>query len=350
MRNARNTWRALARMGHLVFYITPRTGYDAFAAVHEIEPNLVISDQIELVREHVRHPAIMLLSTDNRIDGARLADLRRWSPRIIYDYIDHIDPAISMGPVPPSHIEAHQAMLEDPSILVVATAQVLFDDAANQRGTTKNLVLSTNGVDIDHFAVSRAESAVSGPLGDIVAARRPIAGYFGALATWFDYDLVAACARLRPDIAFVLIGPDYDGSAAAWRAGAGGSIPANLHFLPPIPYPRLPPHAVWFDVALVPFRLNDITLATSPLKLFEYMAMGLPVISTPLPECRKHDCVLIAATPEAFAARIDEALRLRDDPDHRAALRREAEVSSWAGKARIIVNAVVAMEPGAPAC
>ena len=115
----------------------------------------------------------------------------------------------------------------------------------------------------------------------ILAKGKPIAGYYGALARWFDYELLRETARLRPDWSFVLIGPDHDGSLARSKLDR---LP-NVHWLGPRPYLALPGYLHRFDVATIPFAINDITLATSPLKLYEYFAAGRPVISTPMPEC-----------------------------------------------------------------
>ena len=83
-----------------------------------------------------------------------------------------------------------------------------------------------------------------------------------------------------------------------------------------------------------------MTLATSPLKLFEYMALGCAIVSTPLPECRMYRSVLIGERGQPFLDRVDEALKLRSDPAYRDLLRREAEENSWTSKARDLIALV----------
>ena len=89
-----------------------------------------------------------------------------------------------------------------------------------------------------------------------------------------------------------------------------------------------------FDVATIPFLINDITQATSPLKLYEYWAAGKPVVSTPLTECRAFAEVGLAADAAEFVAALDEARRLAADPSHGERLRRLAFEHSWTARVR----------------
>jgi hypothetical protein len=336
---------AFARLGHPVFYVSARSGHDRFFVCGVPAERLCVTDADDLLPGLLREPPIVLMtSTDNRVDMGVVARAKAWTPRVVYDYIDHVDPAISMMEIPAAHMEAHRALLRDEEVLVVASAQALFDEVARLRSA--GLTLAQNAVDAAHFGAARAAEAGLAP-GMAAAVRRgaPIIGYFGALASWFDYDLVAGLARARPGASVVLIGPDYDGSQREWRARTEGTLPDNLFLVPAIPYDRLPAQAAWFDVAMVPFLVNEITLATSPLKLYEYFAMGAPVVSTPLPECARHrPAVLIAEGVEAFAAAVDRALALRADPAHRALLAREAAANDWRARAEAIAAAVREMD------
>lgn len=336
---------AFARLGHPVFYLSPRSGHDLFLSCGFPAPRLCVTDADDVLQDLLDERTILLLmSTDNRVDMDLVARARCWTPRLVYDYIDHIDPAISLMDIPQGHLEAHAALLRDESVIVVASAQVLHDEVAPLR--RRGLVLAQNAVDGAHFAARRSTSALVPEMAEVVGRGRPIFGYFGALASWFDYGLVQAVASARPDVSVVLIGPDYDGSLREWRHSAG-KLPANLVLIPPVPYDRLPAQAAWFDAAMVPFLVNDITLATSPLKLYEYFALGLPVVSTPLPECARHrPAVLIAGDAAGFAGAADRALALRDDPAHRALLAREAAENDWRRRAGAILTALEDVDDG----
>jgi glycosyltransferase involved in cell wall biosynthesis len=108
----------------------------------------------------------------------------------------------------------------------------------------------------------------------------------------------------------------------------------------PRPYPTLPGYLRLFDVAIIPFRLNPITMATSPLKLYEYLAGGRPVITTALPECAAHPEVDVVATAEEFAAALDVARSKGRDPEVRARLRAVAAANSWTQRVRQIEGVI----------
>jgi glycosyltransferase involved in cell wall biosynthesis len=121
---------------------------------------------------------------------------------------------------------------------------------------------------------------------------KPIIGYYGALAKWFHYRLLARVAWQRSDYQFILIGPDYDGSIKTSLIQEVG----NIHWLGPKTYKELPRYLKYFDVATIPFQLNEVTHSTSPLKLFEYMSAGKPVVTTAMHECEKYPVVLSDTT------------------------------------------------------
>ena len=158
--------------------------------------------------------------------------------------------------------------------LVVTTSRALQDAKAP---LNPNTILVPHGVDYEHFA--RAVTDDLPVPDDMRGIPHPILGFFGLLRDWVDLDLLAEVARRRPDWHVVLIGDADSGvNLAAYR-----SIP-NMHFLGRRPYAALPAYCRSFDVGLIPFRLNELTRAVNPIKLREYLAAGLPVVSTPLPE------------------------------------------------------------------
>jgi hypothetical protein len=84
---------------------------------------------------------------------------------------------------------------------------------------------------------------------------------------------------------------------------------------------------------MIPFRVDDVTTATSPLKLFEFLACGLPVVATDLRECRKSAAVSIASGAADFAAALDAAIARRDDPAFERLARAEADAAAWGRRA-----------------
>jgi glycosyltransferase involved in cell wall biosynthesis len=193
-------------------------------------------------------------------------------------------------------------------------SQRLFD--LKQNKPQRSYVIS-QGVETDHF--TRREPNARTELDHLP---RPIIGYMGWLEKWVDVDLLAYIARKRPDWSVVAMGR----SAISLDAYRG--IP-NLHLLKYVPYPELPGYARGFDVGLIPFKVNELTLACNPLKLLEYFSMGTPVVSTPLPEVEKYaPLVSIATGYDEFIAAIEQALR-NDSPAIRTERRQKAEAASW---------------------
>ncbi len=198
--------------------------------------------------------------------------------------------------------------------LVCATADELC------RKKTRNgkvPLLLPHGVDYDHFA---SDTPVPDSL--YPAMPRPIIGFFGAISPWLDFDLLYNLIHSRPEWSFVFIGPaDVDMSRLI--------VLPNFHYLGKIPYQQLPGYAASFDVALIPFLVNELTISVNPLKLMEYLACGLPVVSTSLPEVAKYrDIVYLADSAEEFAALIKRALAENSD-SLRQRRRFTARSKSW---------------------
>ena len=192
--------------------------------------------------------------------------------------------------------------------LVVTTASALQKAKAP---LNPNTILVSHGVDYAHFSRAvREDLPVPEDLKDIP---HPILGFFGLIRDWVDLDLLAAVARLRPDWHIVLIG-DSTVDLARLR-----DVP-NVHLLGRRPYADLPAYCKRFDVGLIPFKINALTEAVNPIKLREYLAAGLPVVSTPLPEVMgSKQGVEIADTPEATVSAVESCLaRGRETPQARA--------------------------------
>lgn len=207
---------------------------------------------------------------------------------------------------------------------VVVTADALL---ARLQARHPRVSLIPNGCDYPHFA------GLPDPPPDLPSG--PIAGFVGAWARWIDADLLERTASLLPGWQFVLVGPPFGGRTIAR---------ANVHHLGWRPYAELPAYLHRFDVALIPFIDDQVTRSAHPIKLWEYLAAGLPVVSTPVPEVAAYPSVVtLADTPAAFAAAIERAAGARSPMD--AAVRQAlARRHSWSERYRQIVAAVPEIE------
>ena len=162
-----------------------------------------------------------------------------------------------------------------------------------------------SSVDVAHFAAARSgHEAV-----DQAGLPQPRLGFYGVIDERMDLALLAAVADARPDWALVMVGPvvKIDPADLPQRP--------NIHYLGSKRYEELPGYAAGWDAALMPFAINEATRFISPTKTPEYLAAGLPVVSTPITDVIRHygelAGVLIADTPEAFVAACEQALALK---------------------------------------
>lgn len=138
---------------------------------------------------------------------------------------------------------------------------------------------------------------------DMKNLKPPIIGFIGTLSHWVDIEAVIEIAKKRPEWSIVMAGPIVVSLPEEVKKVS------NLFFLGPKPYTSVPQYLSKFDVGLIPFKINDLTVDVNPVKLYEYFAFGIPVVSSPLPEVilQKELCY-IAETPAAFIEKIEAAL------------------------------------------
>jgi 2-polyprenyl-3-methyl-5-hydroxy-6-metoxy-1,4-benzoquinol methylase len=183
--------------------------------------------------------------------------------------------------------------------LLISSSQLLYEKLSQN---TDNCIQIKNGTEFKHFF----ERTPNGEL-DYISSK-PIIGYYGAISDWFDVDLLAYCARNRPQYNFVLIGSTF-----------GADITTidkieNIFLLGEKTYQSLPGYLAYFDVCLIPFKLIPLTMATNPVKFYEYLSAGKPVVSVKLPELTEYaDYCYLANNYEEFLIQIDYAYQSKDD-------------------------------------
>jgi glycosyltransferase involved in cell wall biosynthesis len=321
---------ALAEMGYLVLYGVFIDSPDDVETFREIRPNLVLCRAPAQVF-HGLDEAVMLSYAHN-YPWVKRAQAKR----ILYELIDKFE---IWPDFPIQVMRSYHRQLLARATVVAGTATDLM---AELTPTRPDALLCPNGVDYAHFAPSAEGDAPPTPedMRELVARGKPIIGYYGALAEWFDYDLLAKVARALPDYEFALIGPEYDLKLA--ETAIHGV--ENIHWLGAKPYAALPAYLRCFSVATIPFVVNDAINAVSPIKLFEYMAGGKPIVTSDLVECRKYPVVLRATTPDEWVARLREAVALGHDSDYLARLDATARENTWQARARLLTAALAVRE------
>ena len=200
--------------------------------------------------------------------------------------------------------------------LVVTTSETLCQSRARFNPHTCWI---PNGADVEHF------SAPAAPAEELRNVPHPIVGFVGGLSEWVDLDLVARLARQRPEWTFLLVGPvGIDTSAV-------DALP-NVRLLGPRPYADLPALLAAMDVGLIPFKRNDVTYHADPIKAYEYLAAGLPVVATDMPALRRlTPLVALAESAEGFQHGIRAALEAGRDAG-RAERQAEARRHGWTSR------------------
>ena len=233
---------------------------------------------------------------------------------VVFDAMDELS---KFKFAPPRLLDLEQELLTRAD-LVFTGGSSLFE-AKKDRHDSVHLFPSS--VDRNHFA--KARKTLSEPA-DQAEIKRPRLGFYGVIDERFDIELLGKVAGMRPDWSFVMIGPVVK--------IAEDDLPKrdNIHYLGAKKYEQLPAFLSGWDVALMPFAMNESTQFISPTKTPEYLAGGKPVVSTPVRDVVRHyghlEGVEIAGTADEFVAACEQMLELESDGD-------------WLGEADLLLSA-----------
>lgn len=248
----------------------------------------------ELRRQYQIHDAISYVMIASWGDLA-LEIRDRWNWQVLYDCMDEWDnfPLVK-NPI----VDAERRLVRDCDLLVV-TSQRLFD---KWQGQNAAILLARNAADYEFYSQYYAPNTL------LENVNRPIVGYYGAIADWFDLDLMIYIAENRPEYTFVLIGGVFDMDVSCLQGMS------NVMLLGQQPYETMPRYLYNFDVCIIPFKINAITDATDPVKIYEYMCGGKPVVSVNLSELNPYrELLYLADDKDDFLVKLDRALVETDD-------------------------------------
>ncbi|HEX7936737.1 MAG TPA: glycosyltransferase [Paraburkholderia sp.] len=340
--NKQHTAQALARRGWRVLYVespglrTPKiaSGKDwkriarrlwnglvsNFLASAQRDPNVWVLSPLMLPAAHHRPMIRRLNQWLLRRGIERFARRHEFTDSVIWTYhpfmldaVQHlrrgemvyhcVDDLAAIPGVDVDAFDAAQRQLLRRCDAVFTTAGTLRDKCAPYNANTH---FFANVVDTEHFG--RALHAALPVPAQIAALGAPRLLYHGVLSDFkVDFALIDAAARLRPRWQWIFIGEEREGQRSEW-VGRLRALP-NVHFLGYRRYDDLPDCLRGADVGLLPTLLNSYTSSMFPMKFFEYLAAGLPVVSTPLDfTSGKFEGLEVGETPEAFIAAIEKQL------------------------------------------
>jgi GT2 family glycosyltransferase/glycosyltransferase involved in cell wall biosynthesis len=305
---------ALAAKGHRVFYISNNFA-DSSTAGFKVEP---LDDSGRLFQVNLNLagcPQIyhaMPSATDVDAICSSLAAFLGWTrsercisfvqhpywlepaqclpnSRLVYDCMDHHGGFEDNA----DEILSGENQLIRKADLLIVTSQWLYDELSP---SARSIAMVRNAAEYTHFA-SRPAKVFADTEG------RRVIGYYGAIAEWFDVDLLRKIARDNPDALVLMVGRDTAGVAEAV------SDVKNIRFVGEVAYAELPYWLYGFDVCLLPFKVIPLTLATNPVKVYEYLSAGKPVVSVDLPELSQFEgLVRLAESHEGFLHEVKLAL------------------------------------------
>jgi len=233
----------------------------------------------------------------------------------VYDAMDEL----SKFKFAPEHLLDYEQELIDRADLVFTGGSSLYEAKKDRH---PNVHCFPSSVDRAHFCKARARLFDPADQEDLP---RPRLGFYGVIDERFDTELLAKVAEMRPNWSFVMVGPVVKISEE--------DLPKrpNIHYVGGKTYGELPSYLSGWDVALMPFAMNESTQFISPTKTPEYLAGGKPVVSTPIRDVVRHygqlEGVKIADNADDFIAQCERAMELSRNPE-----------SGWLAEADLLLS------------
>lgn len=342
---------ALTRMGYRCFYLNPHLGrefpqpypFSRRAMVTRLLPH-IYELHVHLPREPVYHhrpltsreSAAVASNIENcfrlakSVNPVIIVSLPLWVPvarslkqrygcRVIYDCHDLWS---GFGRMHSDILSAEPEMFASSDAVVFSARWLMEEKCALNAGLQFKSATIRNAVQPEDFDFLHSRKRTG----------RKTVVYGGSLDFWFDVESVKFAARRHPEWDFVLLGRIESEEIRELQG-----LP-NVRLTGEVPYSSLREHFAAADVCMIPFRLCPLTMATNPLKLYEYFACGHPVVSSPLPEVLEFgDLVYVAQGAEEFTAQLEAAMA-ESDPRARRERRRLAEQETWTARCNLLVE------------
>jgi len=302
-------------------------------------PSLPLIDRIRKLRWINDHLILLWLHLILKLNNIKETVLFYYEPRfssligklneklVVYDCIDD---KLAFSNVP-KWMKKYLDILIEKSHLIFVTSSSLYREIAEKR--KEDVYLIGNGVDAALFKKAMMDIPIPEELKEV---KKPVVGYIGAIDEWLDFDLIKTLAMAYPDISIVLLGPVFP------KAKKEVNILKKFHnifFVGKKSHDMLPEYLKAFDVCMIPFKVNKMTVSVNPVKLYEYLASGKNVVSTALPEFKKYeDNIYIAKDKKEFIDMIELALHTTPDTDK---FSRVVEEHTWDRKVGEMVEIIL---------
>ncbi|MCB0168485.1 MAG: glycosyltransferase [Anaerolineae bacterium] len=261
------------------------------------------------------------------IDGVPSSRLRLY--HVVDEYTSFQDKTAAMK----QHIEARERELSQQVDAVIVVSEKLYESKAPLH---PNTYIVPNGVNYQAYSEALARPELPA---EMAAVKAPILGYSGLIGDKLELDMLKDLALKQPDWSFVFLGPvNANQKQATWQSLC--AMPNVFHF-GPVDWSEVPNYVKGFDVGLMPYVQNRNSDNISPLKLYDYLAAGLPVVSLDIPAARKFkDHIYLAAHPEDFESAVCQALG-QTSPEQQQARRAVAAQHTWEARVETLSDLIL---------
>lgn len=278
MQTPQHLLRGFAKMGYLCLFGEHN---NVTNEVKEVEPNLFVLREKDLIQSIYDKPVIVFCTW-----MCSMGWIEELESKVLwYHILDKIDIFLNYDEY---YVQKHNEVIRNADVITYVAHELkryIPDDI-------KSFYLP-NGTNVSDF-MNIHKDFVPVDIKPILKSDKKIVGYYGLISYWFDMEMMVNLADRNPDINFVFIG-DYV------RVEPVPERP-NMFFMGKKPYKELSDYAKFFDCAIIPFEISDMMDCVSPIKFFEYRALGLPVVSSYMKEMEQYEAedVLIAHDIDSF--------------------------------------------------
>ena len=280
---------------------------------------------LRAVRPYTSKPFLLLINRLVPLPNAIFESLFHTAQYRVFDWSDDFETFCSSENERANLARVREKYLRECDLVLTVNDSL----TKRARDVADNVYTIRNATDFD--SMNRADQPATPVAESIKRIPKPIIGYMGYLnSDRLDLELIEFIVRAKPQWQFVFIGPH------SHKDPLGSEIPAmdNVHILPAVPYDRLPTYLKGFDVCVIPNRINEHTRGNDPIKLFDYLATGRPIVSTATAGTEQfRDVIAIAGSAEEFLALVEDALYNDDTEKKRARIERARE-NSWDARFR----------------
>jgi len=246
--------------------------------------------------------------------------------------------AVDNWSIHPSYVKVKNRILDNYQI-ITGKSDIIFTVAReleNVFADNKRVYWVPNGIDFEHY--QQEYSLLDKRIADIP---HPIIGYIGIILGRIDMKIIKYLAEQNPNKSIVLVG-SYKGYLHYWDRRLVQELEKinNIYLLGYLPYDQAPMYIQQFDVAIIPHNPDSYVAATNPMKMYEYLACGKPIVATPAPGIDMFDDIAVASEPAEFNNKMIEALA-SDNLDKQTARRALAQTHGWQDRVDQMLNLII---------